>query len=306
MIDLKDKRIGVLMGGWSREREISLRSGRAVANALRGLGYEVIEIDVGRNLAQNLVAEKIETAFVVLHGRYGEDGTVQGLLEVMGIPYTGSGLAGSAVGIDKEMTKRLVAQAGVRTPDWKTYRQEDLASLKEPPLPLPVIVKPNREGSTIGISIVRETKEFKSAVEQALGHDETVLVEQYVAGTEVTVGILSGKALPVLEVVPKSGFYDYTSKYTKGMTTYIVPARIPDPVARRLSETSEMIFSLMRLSDFARMDFMVAADQNEFFLEVNTIPGMTETSLIPKAAAAVGISFETLCETILKGASLKG
>lgn len=303
--DLKKKKIGVLMGGLSREREISLRSGRAVLAALRARGYDAVEIDVGRDVPEKLLKEKVEAAFVALHGRYGEDGVIQGLLEIMQIPYTGSGPLPSAIGIDKDLTKKLAAEAGIRTPKWKAISKDDVGAQQAAPLPLPVIIKPNREGSTIGMSIVREPKEFRPALEEAARYDGVILIEQFISGTEVTVGIVNGKALPTLEIVPKGGFYDYASKYTKGMTEYIIPARISEEARRRVSEATEKVFSLMKLSGVARMDFIVDKSGDDYFLEVNTIPGMTETSLVPKAAAAAGLSFEDLCEEILKGASLK-
>ena len=301
----RNKKIGVLMGGLSREREISFRSGKAVAAALRSRGYAISEIDVGRDISDKLRVEKIDTAFIALHGRYGEDGAIQGLLEILQIPYTGSGPLASAIAMDKELTKRLVVPAGIRTPLWKMIQKADGRVPLAAPLPLPVIVKPNREGSTIGMHIVREPKEFEQALKEAFDCDEQVLVEEFIAGTEVTVGVLDGKALPVLEIVPKGGFYDFTSKYTKGMTEYILPARIPETLNTSISQVSERIFSLLGLSGVARMDFILNAKGDSFFLEANTIPGMTETSLVPKEAAHSGISFEDLCERILKGASLK-
>ncbi len=293
------------MGGLSREREISLRSGKAVAAALKSRGYDVVEIDVGRDIAGRLQQEKVDLVFLALHGRYGEDGTMQGLLEILGIPYTGSGPLASGIAMDKVLTKRLVEQAGIRTPHWKTISRNEVPQVNVSPLPLPVIVKPNSEGSTIGTLIVREEKEFRPALEEAAHYDRVILIEELIEGTEVTVGCVGGKALPVLEVVPKSGFYDFTSKYTKGMTEYIVPARIPKAMSDHLSRVSERIYALLNLAGFARADFMISTSGNDYFLEVNTIPGMTETSLVPKAAAAAGISFEELCETLLKEASLK-
>jgi D-alanine-D-alanine ligase len=299
-LSVKTKKIGVLLGGLSKERDVSLRSGAAVAKALRARGYDVAEIDAGRDLPEKLKAAEIEVAFIALHGRYGEDGAVQGLLEIMGIPYTGSGPLASAICMDKELTKKVLVSEmgdGILTPVWKVIRRGDAVAAK---LPLPVIVKPNREGSTIGISVVRAEKDFAPAVAQALALDETVLVEEFVTGTEVTVSVVNGRALPIVEIVPKSGFYDYAAKYTKGATDYIVPARIPDAMRDRLQAASESIWQVMKLSGFARMDFV-----GDYFLEVNTVPGMTETSLVPKAAAAAGMSFEDLCEEVLKGASLK-
>lgn len=300
---LKGK-IGVLLGGLSKERDVSLRSGAAVAKALRAKGYDVIEIDAGRDVAERLKAEGVSAAFLALHGRYGEDGAMQGLLEILGIPYTGSGPLASAIGMDKELTKRLVAPTGVKTAAWKVIKRDEVGAFRTSPLPLPLVVKPNREGSTIGISIVRTEEEFIPALQDAAKLDETILVESFITGAEVTVAVVGGRALPVVEIVPKSGFYDYASKYTKGATEYVVPARISDEIRDRLQKTSEKIWTLLGLSGFARMDYIVASD-GEHFLEVNTIPGMTETSLVPKAAAAAGISFEDLCEEVLKGAALK-
>jgi D-alanine-D-alanine ligase len=299
-LSAKNKKIGVLLGGLSKERDVSLRSGAAVAKALRARGYSVAEIDAVRDLPEKLKAAGIERAFIALHGRYGEDGAVQGLLEIMGIPYTGSGPLASAICMDKELTKKvLVSEMGddLMTPVWKVIRRGDAFA---PNLPLPVVVKPNREGSTIGISIVRAEREFAPAVTQALALDETVLVEEFVTGPEVTVSVVNGRALPIVEIVPKSGFYDYASKYTKGATDYIVPARIPESIRDRLQAVSERIWKIMKLDGFARVDFV-----GDYFLEVNTVPGLTETSLVPKAAAAAGMSFEDLCEEVLKGASLK-
>lgn len=302
-MSVKNKKIGVLLGGLSKERDVSLRSGAAVAKALRAHGYDVAEIDAGRDLPERLKAAGVEVAFVALHGRYGEDGAVQGLLEVMGIPYTGSGPLASAIGMDKELTKKvLVSEMGdeIMTPVWKMVNRGDVGAIQDSPLPLPVIIKPNREGSTIGIAIVRQERQFRPALAEAAKFDETILIEEFITGTEVTVSVVNGRSLPVVEIVPKSGFYDYASKYTKGATDYIVPARIPDVLRDRLQKTSERIWKVLKLAGFARMDFI-----GDYFLEVNTVPGMTETSLVPKAAAAAGISFEDLCEEILKGAGLK-
>ncbi len=303
-MDLKKKKIGILMGGISKEREISLRSGRAIAAALRNKGYQVTEIDTAQDVWGTL-REKIDVAFLALHGRYGEDGTIQGLLEILKIPYTGSGVLASAIAMDKDLTKKLVLIGmpdDIHTPEWVTVTQKE--NVKKSPMVLPVIVKPSREGSTIGMTIVKEEKDFKAALDLALSHDDQVLVEKFVTGTEVTVGVLDGKALPVLEIVPKSGTYDFASKYTKGMTEYIVPARIPKIVSTSLMQLAQKVFSLLQLSGCARMDFIISQNIS-YFLEVNTIPGMTETSLVPKAAQAAGLSFEDVCEKILETAALK-
>ncbi len=298
--DLPPTRIGVLMGGLSREREVSLRTGAAISKALKGLGYTVVEIDVGRDVATVLAREKVEVAFIALHGRYGEDGCIQGLLEVLGIPYTGTGVLASAICLDKDLTKRLVAPLGIPLPRWSMIRRGE--AVVASPLPLPVIVKPNQEGSTIGMTIVRLAGDFLPALQTALAHDGKVLVEEFITGTEVTVAVLDGRALPPLEIVPKSGTYDYQSKYTKGMTDYIVPARISEDMTQKVCAFSEAVFRHLELAGVARMDFMIS--DRPYFLEVNTVPGMTETSLVPKMAAAAGIGFERLCETILGSASL--
>ena len=325
MTSWKQKKIGVLLGGMSREREISLRTGHAVANALKSLGYQVQELDVDRGIAQRVHESQIEVAFLCLHGRYGEDGAIQGMLEVMGIPYTGSGVLASAMAMDKNLTKKMAASVGVRVPDWQVIRRDVGANLvfapgrSQSPLPLPVIVKPNREGSTIGMAIVRKAEEFAPAVTAGLGFDESVLVESFITGREVTVAMLEQAdavgvgagaygntplQLPILEVIPKGGFYDFSSKYTKGMTEYQVPAKIAAPVAEEIGQASQKVWQALNLRGVARADFMIDAQGKSYFLEVNTIPGMTETSLVPKAAAAVGISFEALCERILTSVSL--
>ena len=290
------------MGGLSKEREISLRSGKGVANALRRLGYDIREIDVGRDLPARLIEERIEIAVVMLHGRWGEDGTIQGLLEVMGIPYSGSSPLASAIAMDKHVTKRLLRAEGVFTPDWILYEGEALHRPKLP-FPLPVVVKPNREGSTLGITIVREEAGLGGVFATAARHDTQVLAERFIQGREVTVGLIDGTALPALEIVPKGGCYDFQAKYTKGMTDYIVPARIPEKAAGEFRQISETVFRSLGLSGVARLDFILA--DRPWFLGGNTIPGMTETSLVPKAAAAAGISYEAICERLVEGAALK-
>lgn len=302
-------KVAVLLGGLSREREISLKTGRAVATALRSRGRSVAEIDMAADVAMQFLREKITHAFICLHGHFGEDGTIQGLLEIMKIPYTGSGPAASGLCMDKEWTKKILSASGMdsfRTPQWKIVSRKNAESVTMSPLPLPVIVKPNQEGSTIGMTIVRSNDQFLPALESALRHDGIALIEEFIEGTEITVAVLEGQTLPIVEIVPKSGFYDYTSKYTRGMTEYIVPARMDPKSANRVSKLSEEIFKVLRLSGVARMDYILEKKSGDpYFLEVNTIPGMTETSLVPKAAAAAGMSFEDLCEKILEGASLK-
>lgn len=304
----KNKKVAVLMGGLSKERQISLKSGKAVAGALRSKGYKVIEIDCGENLPEQLRPPAVDVAFVALHGPWGEDGCVQGLLEWMRIPYTGSGVLASALAMDKAVLNRVSRDLEFLVPAeaiLDTRLESAEAFVQRFREKLPVIVKPSREGSTINVTIVRQKKELKPAIAQALGSDHKILVEEYVEGKEVTIAVLDGKALPSIEIVPKSGFYDYQSKYTKGMTEYILPARLSSRCIEKLNQISNRLFETIDCSGVIRVDFIVTPEEKPYFLEVNTIPGFTETSLVPKAAKQAGVSFEDLCEVILEGASLK-
>ena len=302
--ELQEKTIGVLMGGLSAEREVSLRTGKAVLNALLEAGYLAVAIDAGRDLPARLAQERIEVAFIALHGRFGEDGTVQGLLEMLGIPYTGSGVLASSVAMDKVTTKKLLRYHQLTTPDFCIYRRgEDLELLLNGCHKFPLVVKPAREGSTIGISIVRDRDELAAGIAAALRHDELILIEEFIAGAEVTVGVLAGEALPIIQVVPKGGFYDYHAKYTVGQTEYLLPAPLDGALQARLQEAAVAAYRAIGCEGAARIDFMVREEQGEFFcLEVNTIPGMTETSLLPKAARHADISFGELVQRILDGA----
>ncbi len=302
--ELQEKTIGVLMGGLSAEREVSLRTGKAVLNALLESGYLAVAIDAGRDLPARLVQERIEVAFIALHGRFGEDGTVQGLLELLGIPYTGSGVLASSVAMDKVTTKKLLRYHQLSTPDFRIYRRgEDLELLLNGCHNFPLVVKPAREGSTIGISIVRDRDELAAGIAAALRHDELILIEEFIAGAEVTVGVLAGEALPIIQVVPKGGFYDYHAKYTVGQTEYLLPAPLDGALQDRLRDAAVAAYRAIGCDGAARIDFMVREQEGEFFcLEVNTIPGMTETSLLPKAARHAGISFGELVQRILDGA----
>ncbi len=304
----KDKHIGVLLGGLSSEREISLRSGKAIAQALRNLNYYVSEIDVDRDLPDQLKEKKIEVAFIALHGRYGEDGAVQGLLEMMQVPYTGSGVLASALCMDKILTKKIVAERGFWTPA-STFVEVSNTDFKDVSdrisLSFPVIVKPATEGSTVGITQVKEQNNLSAALEIARGFDRKILIEEFIQGKEVTAGVLNGKALPLIEIAPKSGFYDFHSKYTKGATDYILPARISEELTREIQESTVEIYHELGCEGVGRADYIIDSEDRPFFLEINTIPGMTETSLIPKAAAHAGLTFEKLVENILDSARLK-
>ncbi len=304
---IKKKKIGVLLGGLSREREISLKTGKAIRKALVEKGYTASCIDVGRDIAEKLAKEKIEIAFIALHGRYGEDGTVQGMLELMGIPYTGSGVLASALCLHKIMAKKILLQENIPTPAFEFLKRKEVEKEGEEKisLPLPLVIKPAREGSTIGISIVREAEDLHRALKEAGKYDDEILVETFMKGKEITVGILNDLPLPIIEIAPKSGFYDYHSKYTKGETEYIIPARISREKYLYAQEISLRAFQALGCSGCARVDLMTDEEGNPFIIDVNTMPGMTETSLLPKAAEYVGISFGELAERILLGAALK-
>lgn len=300
------KRIAVLLGGMSSERVISLKTGHAIFGALKRRGFDVVEIDVGPDVAEQLRRERIEVAFMALHGAFGEDGCMQGLLEVMGIPYTGSGVMASAVAMDKRITKELLKFHGVSTPSWTEVTTEQLAK-GQPSIDFdfPVVVKPVTEGSTVGIHIVPEQAQLEEALIDSRQFGNRLLIEQFISGREVTVGVLDGQVLPAIEIVPHSGFFDFEAKYTVGQTDYLLPAPIGEALTARCQELALQTYRAVACEGVARVDIRIREDGACFVLEINTIPGMTETSLIPKAARHLGMSFEDVCERILAGARLK-
>ncbi len=304
---IKGKKTGVLMGGLSREREVSLKTGAAILKALAEKGYNVHAIDVGHDVTGVLIREKIECAFVALHGRFGEDGTIQGMLELMRIPYTGSGVLASALAMHKVLSKKVFLCEGIPTPSYAALRREEVekGAKAKVSLPLPVVVKPATEGSTIGVSIVRGEQELLPALKGAAECDEEILVEEFIEGKEVTVGVLDEIPLPVIEIAPRSGFYDYRSKYTKGATEYIIPARLPHERYIEAQEVSLKAYKALGCSGCTRIDVMIDGEGNPFVIDVKTMTGMTETSLVPQAARHAGITFGDLAERILLGASLK-
>ncbi|MBI3753334.1 MAG: D-alanine--D-alanine ligase [Deltaproteobacteria bacterium] len=292
-------RIGVLMGGMSSEREISLKSGQAVYHALTQKGYNAIRIDVGRDVYKKLVEKKIDIAFIALHGKYGEDGAIQGLLEMAGIPYSGSGVLASAIAINKVLAKKIFMLNKIPTPAFAVVDHSAFKAGARHALPLPLIVKPNSQGSTIGVSIVNNKREFAVAVKKAFKYDDTALVEKFIKGRELTVGILNNNPLPIIEVRPQKGIYDFKAKYTKGMTEYIVPARIPEAIGKKVKGIALKAFHVLGCSGAARVDIMLDSENRPYVLEVNTIPGMTELSLLPKAAECAGMTFSEMAEEIL-------
>ncbi len=305
---LKTLKVGVLLGGMSVERAVSLRSGAAVSKALRGLGYDVVDIDVGKDLPERLRAERVEVAFIALHGRYGEDGTVQGLLESMFIPYTGAGVLASSVGMDKVFTKQVFTAHGIPTPPYRTFlsAKEAIAATDELPFPFPVVVKPSREGSSVGVHICKTRDVYRAAVEDASQYAGTLLVEQFIKGREVQGAVLDDEALGAIEVVPAREFYDYEAKYqAESGTKYLFPAPLPQGQYERVNEVCLGAHRALGCSGATRSDLIVTGKGEVFILEVNTLPGMTETSLLPKIAAGRGVDFPHLCERLLQGASLK-
>ncbi|MFT4977970.1 MAG: D-alanine-D-alanine ligase [Myxococcota bacterium] len=295
------QRVGVLMGGMSSERDVSMKSGAAVAAALRSRGHDVVEIDVDPELPAKLRAERIDVAWIALHGAFGEDGCVQGLLEIMRIPYTGSGVLASAAAMDKIMTKRLLLGSEVMLPDDVAWR----AGEPMPEVSLPVVVKTPEGGSTIGVYMCDTAGELESALLDCQQWSQTVLVEQKIVGEEITVAVLDGVALPVVSIRPRTGFFDFEAKYTKGQTDYLVPSPLPAEVTEHAQRQAVAAYACLELEGIARADFIVDAEGIPWFLEINTIPGMTATSLSPMAAGAMGVSFEELVERLLQGARLR-
>lgn len=290
-----------------------MKSGEAISRALKKLGYGVLEIDVDHNIMKNLIENGVDVVFIALHGRWGEDGTIQGLLELLKIPYTGSGVLASALSINKALSKKIFIQENLPTPEYIVLNKKDIEEnlgkkmKKIFNIGLPLVIKPCSEGSTVGTSIVREKGQLKKAFDKAIGFDDIIIVEKYIKGIELTVGILGreAKSLPVVEVIPKSGFYDFKAKYTKGMTRYIVPAQIPEDKANLAQDLALKAHQALGCEGVSRVDMRLSDNGEIFILEVNSIPGMTETSLVPKAAEAEGIDFIKLIDIILKSARLK-
>ncbi|MCC6746568.1 MAG: D-alanine--D-alanine ligase [Deltaproteobacteria bacterium] len=303
---LKTKKIGVLMGGLSGERDISLQSGRAVLAALEKRGYTAVGIEVGRDLDQALRAEKIDVVFNALHGRFGEDGCVQGLLEMLGIAYTGSGVLASALAMNKIKAKELFRLHNLPTPPYYVVTQSELPTLAENhgAFGFPVVVKPAGEGSSIGVSVAEDLSELATACELALQHDDAVLIERMIPGKEVCVAILNGRALGAIGVVSHHDIFDYEAKYVPGNAHYHVPARLSPERYRGVLTQALRAHQALGCTGVTRVDMIVSDLGNEYILEVNTIPGLTPQSLLPRIARHAGLGFEELVEEILKGARL--
>jgi D-alanine-D-alanine ligase len=301
-VALTSKKIGVLMGGYSTEKEISMKSGQAIEESLRRQGCRVVGISVERDVAERIRGEAIDLAVIALHGRGGEDGAIQGLLEVLGVPYTGSGILASAIGMNKAMTKRLLQYYGLPTPEYTVLRSPD--GIIDPPagFQFPLVIKPASEGSTVGVSIVRGPRELVPALNEGFKYDSRVLLEEYIAGREITGGILDHEPLPLVEIIPKESFYDYRAKYTAGMTEYIVPAGLSSEQTEEIRQLALKVYEAVGCEGCARVDFRLTEKDQPYILEINTVPGMTETSLLPKAAQAAGMEYDALVGRIVRGA----
>ena len=306
---MQSRKIGVLLGGLSSERDVSLRTGEAVLAALGARGHDAIPIYVDRDVDVALRQEQIDVAFIALHGRWGEDGCIQGLLEMLAIPYTGSDVLASALAMHKGKAKELFRLHNLPTPAYYSLTDtaiggsEDLAALHGD-FGFPCVVKPIREGSSVGVAICRAPDELGPAVERALCFDDEILIERYIAGKEISVAIVEDRALGAVEIAPRDGFYDYANKYTRGATDYFVPPRVSPERYRGILAQALRAHLALGCRGATRVDMMVSDSGNEFVLEVNTLPGLTPTSLLPKIADAAGISFGELCEMMLAGASL--
>jgi len=299
---MKNRKTGILMGGLSKEREVSLSSGKAVADALKTAGYNIVQIDVTSNLDRQIREADIDVAFIALHGRFGEDGTVQGLLEIMGIPYTGSSLLASAIAIDKNRTRQILQLEGIKTaPGFIAENQND-TNIRN--LNFPLVVKPAIEGSSVGVSIAKNKDEYIKALKTAFECSDNVLIEQFVPGKEIQVAIIDSVPIGAVEVEPHGEFYDYDSKYKTGGSTHHIPPRIPELHLKKALAAGKKVFDAIGCSGAARVDLIMDDTSDPTVLEINTIPGMTPTSLLPEIAAHAGIPFNKLVSQIIDNAKL--
>ena len=322
--------IAVFVGGTSPEREVSKSSGKAIYQAIISLGYKCVLIDpaygtfqpetdeeffsskdfgeiTNENLIKTVKSElldNIDLVFLALHGKCGEDGIIQSLLELKGVKYTGSGVLSSTIAMDKDFSKTIFQKNNVNTPSWftfdKEFNRDEVVRIINSKFGYPVIIKPNDQGSTVGLSIVKKDEGIFKSIETAFQYSDLTMIEEYIPGREMTVAILEDKPLPVLEIIPKDGFYNYESKYTEGMSEYIVPAEIPNDVFKNLQEQAVKAFRSLRCKIYGRVDFRLNEDNIPYCLEVNTLPGMTSTSLVPKMAKIIGTSFEELIDKIIR------
>lgn len=290
------------MGGLSPEREVSLTSGKEIFNAIQRKGLNAEMIDVDHNIGATLAKRKVDIACIALHGTWGEDGTIQGVLEYLKIPYTGSGVLGSAIAYNKVVSKEIFMERGIPTAPYQVITAEDRGQVKRT-LNLPVVVKPADQGSSIGVSIVRTESQWEKALNEAFEVSEEILIEQFIEGKLLAVGMNGPLPMPIVEIVPRSGFYDYEAKYTEGKTDYVCPAQLSSKETQKCRDTSVRVFKALKGRGFPRVDLIL--DKGiPYALEMNTIPGMTPTSLLPMAARQAGLEFDDLVIEILKRARL--
>jgi len=286
------------MGGPGEEREISLLSGKAIQLALEAIGYNVLGITLESKLG-DIISDlhSVDLVFLGLHGSIGENGTIQGFLESLGIKYTGSDPLSSAICMDKNISKIIARDSKVNTPNWKIVTRDQ--TLNEDNSEFPLVIKPNDQGSTVGLTIVHDESELGPALNLAYNYSSSVMVEQFIEGRELTVTLIGGKALPVCEIIPSHELYDYECKYTSGMSKYVCPAEIDLDLTGRIQEITERLFNVLKCRHYSRADFRLDHENNLWFLEMNTLPGMTDTSLAPMAAKAAGFSFNDLIDRIV-------
>lgn len=296
--------VGVLLGGPSAEREISLKSGKAVSRTLREAGYRVVEIGEEEEIEAGIRSHRPAVAFISLHGRFGEDGEVQRLLEEMNIPYTGSGIEASRMAMDKTESRKYFQAAGLLVPPGRVFGPG--LGPRSSPFAFPVVVKPAREGSSIGLSLARGPAEFREAVSRARKHDREILVEEYIPGKELTAGVLDNRSLPLVEIRPRNRFFDFEAKYVPGKSDFTVPARLPLRQYREAQKLGLAAHRVLGCFSYSRADIILGPGDRPYLLEVNTIPGFTATSLLPQAAAAAGVGFSSLCLRLLAAALTRG
>ncbi len=293
-------KVALLYGGYSKEREISIKSGKAVEKALQKLGYDykVFDIVDREFFIKNILEYKPDIAFIALHGKGGEDGTIQAILDFLNIPYTGSGMKTSVVAMDKVLTKMYLESFHIPTPSWKFFL--DLESALQYVPNFPCVVKAPTEGSSIGVYITTNSQEYQKAVQEVFNIDDKVLIEDFIEGRELTVSVVEGKAYDIVEVIVEEGFYDYNNKYITGKTKYVCPAQLKEDIYRDIQNLGLTVYNILGCKGAARVDIILNKDNKPYVLEVNTIPGMTEFSLLPKAVAAKGIDFTNLVDMLIK------
>jgi D-alanine-D-alanine ligase len=299
--NLKNKTIGVLMGGLSPEQEVSIVTGNSVIEALKRKGLMALPIHADHQIGKTLLSNPIDLAFIALHGTFGEDGCIQGLLEYFKIPYTGAGVMGSALAYDKLKSKEILKFHGIPTADYEVFYKNSNEKADRT-LDLPVVVKPTNQGSSLGISIVKNENEWEPALKTAFAYSEEVIVEKFIEGKLLAIGMNGMEPMPIVHIRPKSGFYDYEAKYTSGKTEYICPAELKEDEVDRCRQVSKQVFQVLRGRGFPRVDVILNDAGIPFVLEMNTVPGMTSTSLLPMAAQKMGLEFDDLVVEILKTA----